>query len=38
MPQSLHTLIIKAKSMCDNSHGIPDDMGMMDVCYGFLLN
>jgi hypothetical protein len=21
--------------MYDNSHGIPDDMGTMDVCYGF---
>jgi len=31
----VYALIIKAEGMCDNSHGIPDDMGMTDVCYGF---
>ena len=31
----VYALIIKVEGTCDNSHGIPDDMGMMDVCYGF---
>ena len=31
----VYVLIIKAEGMCDNSHGIPDDMGMMEVRYDF---
>ena len=31
----VYMLIVQAEGMCDNSNGIPDNMGMMDVCYGF---